>query len=231
MIDRAYIMRWPLQAGGRQAPCWNCWKKWRRHDADQRGQVLTSPADDWLREALNAAQTSAANDAQLRDAVAPCAHRRPGRGAFRKGHRTGEGRCWPWCARHAAGTMRCCRPLWQAAHRHHAGSQHGPDRWLHPDGANYDREIVLVNTLRIAGVQVIAGAIRWCACQCHPGQAGQTLAPLYDRTRVIGSSCIGASVLGGICNNSGGGALVRRGPSPPSWPLCARVKDDGTLDW
>ena len=28
---------------------------------------------------------------------------------------------------------------------------------------------------------------------------------------VIGSSCIGASIVGGVCNNSGG-ALVKRGP-------------------
>ena len=35
-----------------------------------------------------------------------------------------------------------------------------------PDGANYDREIVLVNTLRITGVQVIAGGDQ---AVCLPG--------------------------------------------------------------
>ena len=100
-----------------------------------------------------------------------------------------------------------------------------------PDGANYDREIVLVNTLRITGVQVIAGGDQ---VVCLPGatldKLEQTLAPLgREPHSVIGSSCIGASVLGGICNNSGG-ALVRRGPAYTELALYARVKDDGTLE-
>jgi D-lactate dehydrogenase len=45
---------------------------------------------------------------------------------------------------------------------------------------------------------------------------------------VIGSSCIGASVLGGICNNSGG-ALVRRGPAYTELALYAQVGQDGVL--
>ena len=45
---------------------------------------------------------------------------------------------------------------------------------------------------------------------------------------VIGSSCIGASVLGGICNNSGG-ALVRRGPAFTQLALFAQVDADGQL--
>ena len=100
-----------------------------------------------------------------------------------------------------------------------------------PDGANYDREIVLVNTLRITGVQVIAGGDQ---VVCLPGatldKLEQTLAPLgREPHSVIGSSCIGASVLGGICNNSGG-ALVRRGPAYTELALYARVKEDGTLE-
>ncbi len=46
---------------------------------------------------------------------------------------------------------------------------------------------------------------------------------------MIGSSCIGASVLGGVCNNSGG-ALVRRGPAYTELALYARVNDDGQLE-
>jgi D-lactate dehydrogenase len=42
-------------------------------------------------------------------------------------------------------------------------------------------------------------------------------------------SCIGASVLGGICNNSGG-ALVRRGPAYTELTLYARVNAAGRLE-
>jgi D-lactate dehydrogenase len=43
---------------------------------------------------------------------------------------------------------------------------------------------------------------------------------------VIGSSCIGASVIGGICNNSGG-SLVQRGPPTPR--CRARIDENGKL--
>ena len=46
---------------------------------------------------------------------------------------------------------------------------------------------------------------------------------------VIGSSCIGASVLGGICNNSGG-ALVRRGPAFTEMALYAQVAATGEVE-
>jgi D-lactate dehydrogenase len=46
---------------------------------------------------------------------------------------------------------------------------------------------------------------------------------------VIGSTCIGASIVGGICNNSGG-ALVRRGPAYTEYALYARVTSDGQLE-
>ncbi|MDX6941343.1 D-lactate dehydrogenase, partial [Enterobacter kobei] len=45
---------------------------------------------------------------------------------------------------------------------------------------------------------------------------------------VIGSSCIGASVIGGICNNSGG-SLVQRGPAYTEMSLFARINEDGKL--
>lgn len=98
-----------------------------------------------------------------------------------------------------------------------------------PDGDGYDREIVLVNTLRIAGVQVLGDGAQ---VVCLPGatldRLEQALAPLgREPHSVIGSSCIGASVIGGICNNSGG-ALVRRGPAYTELALYARVRDDGT---
>ncbi len=99
-----------------------------------------------------------------------------------------------------------------------------------PDGDDYDRGIVLVSTLRLTGVQVLDEGRQ---VVCLPGATldvlEKMLAPL-DREphSVIGSSCIGASVLGGVCNNSGG-ALVRRGPAYTELALYAQVGDDGVL--
>lgn len=45
---------------------------------------------------------------------------------------------------------------------------------------------------------------------------------------MIGSSCIGASVVGGICNNSGG-SLVQRGPAYTEMSLYARIDENGKL--
>lgn len=45
---------------------------------------------------------------------------------------------------------------------------------------------------------------------------------------MIGSSCIGASVIGGICNNSGG-SLVQRGPAYTEMSLFARIDENGKL--
>jgi D-lactate dehydrogenase len=100
-----------------------------------------------------------------------------------------------------------------------------------PDGADYDREIVIINTLRLPGVQVIEEGRQVI---CLPGstlyELERTLKP-YGREphSVIGSSCIGASVLGGVCNNSGG-ALVRRGPAFTEMALYARLTAEGRLE-
>lgn len=100
-----------------------------------------------------------------------------------------------------------------------------------PFGDDYDREIVLISTKRQNMVQVINDGKQVI---CFPGatldRLEKTLKP-YGREphSVIGSSCIGASVLGGICNNSGG-ALVRRGPAYTQMALYASVNDDGKLE-
>lgn len=99
-----------------------------------------------------------------------------------------------------------------------------------PDGNDYDREIVIVSTLRLKGIQVINDGKQVI---CLPGatldRLEQTLKPLgREPHSVIGSSCIGASVLGGICNNSGG-SLVRRGPAYTQLALYARVDEAGEL--
>lgn len=99
-----------------------------------------------------------------------------------------------------------------------------------PDGNGYDRSIVLVSTMRLADVQVIDEGRQVI---CLPGATldvlEKTLAPMgREPHSEIGSSCIGASVLGGVCNNSGG-ALVRRGPAYTELALYAQIGADGVL--
>lgn len=99
-----------------------------------------------------------------------------------------------------------------------------------PDGDDYDRPILLISTRRLQGVQLLG---RGEQVVCLPGatldRLEQMLAPLgREPHSVIGSSCIGASVLGGVCNNSGG-ALVRRGPAYTEMALYAQVDADGQL--
>ncbi len=99
-----------------------------------------------------------------------------------------------------------------------------------PDGDDYGRPVVLISTLRLTGVQLLDGGRQ---VLCLPGatldRLEQTLAPLgREPHSVIGSSCIGASVLGGVCNNSGG-ALVRRGPAYTEMALFAQVNNAGEL--
>ena len=99
-----------------------------------------------------------------------------------------------------------------------------------PWGDDYDREIVLVSLMRLKGVHLLDGGRQ---VVCLPGA---TLDVLEKRLRplgrephsVIGSSCIGASVLGGICNNSGG-ALIQRGPAYTELSLYAEVREDGAV--
>ena len=99
-----------------------------------------------------------------------------------------------------------------------------------PDGNNYDRDIVIISTLRMDKVQLLGGGKQVI---CFPGatlhKLEKTLKPL-DREphSVIGSSCIGASVFGGVSNNSGG-ALIRRGPAFTEMALYAQVTESGTL--
>jgi D-lactate dehydrogenase len=99
-----------------------------------------------------------------------------------------------------------------------------------PDGDDYDRGIVLINTLRIGGLHLIKDGAQ---VVCLPGTTLFHLEKALDKVgraphSVIGSSCIGASVFGGICNNSGG-ALVQRGPAFTQLALFARVGERGEL--
>ncbi|MFM0171122.1 D-lactate dehydrogenase [Paraburkholderia sediminicola] len=99
-----------------------------------------------------------------------------------------------------------------------------------PDGDDYDRDIVIVSTSRMRKVFVIDGGKQ---VVCLPGatldQLEKTLKPLgREPHSVIGSSCIGASVFGGVCNNSGG-ALVQRGPAYTEMAAFAQVDETGKL--
>lgn len=99
-----------------------------------------------------------------------------------------------------------------------------------PDGNDYDRPIVIINTMRIDQIQLINDAKQII------GLPGSTLFGLEETLKpygrephsVIGSSCIGASIVGGVCNNSGG-ALVRRGPAYTELSLFAQIDADGQL--
>jgi len=95
----------------------------------------------------------------------------------------------------------------------------------------YDREAIVLNTMRLNEIHVIRGGSQVISF------AGGTLFDLekrllpYQRTAhsVIGSSCLGASIVGGVCNNSGG-ALVERGPAYTELALYAKINPDGRIE-
>lgn len=99
-----------------------------------------------------------------------------------------------------------------------------------PFGNDYDREIIIINTMRVDGIHLIKNGKQII------GFAGSTLFQLEKKLKkngrephsVIGSSCIGASIVGGVCNNSGG-ALVKRGPAYTELSLYAKIDSKGKL--
>ena len=100
-----------------------------------------------------------------------------------------------------------------------------------PDGNNYDRDIVIINNMRNNGIQLINHNEQ---VVCLPGstlnQLELMLKPLgREPHSVIGSSCIGASIVGGVCNNSGG-ALVQRGPAYTEMAIYAQINTQGELE-
>lgn len=97
-----------------------------------------------------------------------------------------------------------------------------------PNGDDYDHPVVLISTLRIASIHTIRDGRQ---VVCLPGatldRLERTLAPFgREPHSVIGSSCIGASVIGGVCNNSGG-SLIQRGPAYTEQALFGHVDADG----
>lgn len=99
-----------------------------------------------------------------------------------------------------------------------------------PSGNDYDREVVVINTLAMDDLVVLGGGEQILS---FPGTTlhtlEKTLKPLNRAPHsVIGSSCLGASIVGGVANNSGG-ALVKRGPAYTELSLYAWVNEKGEL--
>ena len=100
-----------------------------------------------------------------------------------------------------------------------------------PYGNDYDRPVVIINTLKIKTIQIINEGKQIIAL------AGSTLYDLENKLKpinrephsVIGSTSIGASIVGGVCNNSGG-SLVHRGPAFTQLSLYAKINEKGNLD-
>ena len=151
---------------------------------------------------------------------------------FRKGFRYGEG---PVAAVVRPATLLAMWRALQVCNRHdcviimqaaNTGLTGGSTPW----GDGYDGPVVVINAMRLRGIRPILGGDQVVTL---PGatldQLEKALRPLgREPHSVIGSSCIGASVAGGVCNNSGG-ALIRRGPAYTELALYARRDADGAL--
>ena len=100
-----------------------------------------------------------------------------------------------------------------------------------PYGNDYDRQVLIINTMRIKDIHVIKEGKQVV------GLTGSTLYELekilkpYGREphSIIGSTSIGASIVGGVCNNSGG-SLVQRGPAYTELALYAKINQKGQLE-
>ena len=99
-----------------------------------------------------------------------------------------------------------------------------------PNKDNYDRPVVVINTLSLDTLHIIN--------QGHQviSMPGATLHKLEGALRainrsphsIIGSSTLGATVVGGIANNSGG-ALAKRGPAYTELSTYAQINQHGEL--
>lgn len=151
---------------------------------------------------------------------------------YRRGFRSGEGPAlavvFPGCLLELWRVLQACVTadkiiLMQAAN---TGLTEGST----PNGDDYDRHLVIISTLRLDKLQLINEGRQVLA---FPGTTlyslEKALKPLgREPHSVIGSSCIGASVVGGICNNSGG-SLIQRGPAYTELALFARIDEQGKL--
>lgn len=94
----------------------------------------------------------------------------------------------------------------------------------------YDRPVVILNTLRMSAIHLVrSGQQAVCLAGATLDKLERLLAPHgREPHSVIGSSCLGASVVGGVCNNSGG-TLVSRGPAFTRLALFAQVDETGAI--
>ncbi len=100
-----------------------------------------------------------------------------------------------------------------------------------PFGDDYDRPVLVINTMRINNIHIINRGSQIV------GLTGSTLYDLENKLKpygrephsIIGSTSIGASIIGGICNNAGG-SLVQRGPSYTEMALYAKINKKGKLE-
>ncbi|WP_352259436.1 D-lactate dehydrogenase [Psychrobacter sp. TB55-MNA-CIBAN-0194] len=95
----------------------------------------------------------------------------------------------------------------------------------------YDRPLVVISMQSLSGVHLLNEATELIALPAATlQQLESTLAPLgREPHSVLGSSCVGASVIGGICNSSGG-MLVQRGPAYTEMSLFARRNASGQFE-
>ncbi|MDX2374826.1 D-lactate dehydrogenase [Psychrobacter sp. PP-21] len=99
-----------------------------------------------------------------------------------------------------------------------------------PNG-EYDRSVVMISMQLLGGVHLLNDAAELVVLPAATlQQLETTLAPLgREPHSVLGSSCVGASVIGGICNSSGG-MLVQRGPAYTEMALFARRNASGVFE-
>ncbi len=100
-----------------------------------------------------------------------------------------------------------------------------------PYGDDYEKPVIVLNTMRIDDIHIINDGKQII------GLTGSTLYNLEKKLKpykrephsIIGSTSIGASIIGGICNNAGG-SLVQRGPSYTQMALYAKINKNGKLE-
>tara|TARA_B100000519_G_scaffold122819_1_gene106129 strand:+ start:439 stop:1938 length:1500 start_codon:yes stop_codon:yes gene_type:complete len=100
-----------------------------------------------------------------------------------------------------------------------------------PSGFDYDREVVVINITRIKRIILLDGGKQVVAM---PGSTLHELTQELQKVNraphsVIGSTTIGATIVGGIANNSGG-ALCKRGSAYTELALYAQVDKTGKLN-
>lgn len=99
-----------------------------------------------------------------------------------------------------------------------------------PSGSDYDRPVVVINTLAMDDIVLLNDGEQVLS---FPGATLHELEKTLKTVNraphsVIGSSGLGASIVGGVSNNSGG-ALVKRGPAYTEASLFAQVTAEGKL--